>query len=45
MYKSKSTINSKDFLYRLNYLMDDKIEKVGHDNKTEFEKHSNIIVE
>jgi IS30 family transposase len=42
MYKSKSTINSKDFLYRLNYLMDDKIKKVGHDNKTKFEKYFKI---
>jgi len=39
MYKSKSTLNSRDFLYRLNYLLDGNIPRVGHDNGTEFEKY------
>ncbi|MFH1946937.1 MAG: integrase core domain-containing protein [Candidatus Magasanikbacteria bacterium] len=39
MYKTKSTTNSKDFLYRLHYLLDGKIPKVGHDNGSEFEKY------
>ena len=39
MYKTKSTINSEDFLYRLHYLLDGKIPKVGHDNGSEFEKY------
>ena len=39
MYKSKSTFHSKDFLYRLNYLLDGNIPRVGHDNGTEFEKY------
>jgi transposase InsO family protein len=38
MYKSKSTINSRDFLYRLYYLFDGQVPRVGHDNGTEFEK-------
>lgn len=36
MYRSKSSLNSRDFLYRLNYLVAGKIENVGHDNGTEF---------
>lgn len=39
MYKSKSSLNGKDFLYRLNYLMDGSIPKVGHDNGSEFKKY------
>ena len=39
MYKSKSSINSKDFLLRLYYLLDGQFSKVGHDNGSEFEKH------
>ena len=39
MYKSKSTFHSKDFLYRLNYLLDNNVPRVGHDNGTEFEKY------
>jgi transposase InsO family protein len=39
MYKSKSTVNSEDFLYRLYYLLDGKVPRVGHDNGTEFEKY------
>lgn len=39
MYKSKSSLNAQDFLYRLNYLLDGQIPRVGHDNGTEFGKH------
>lgn len=39
MYKSKSSLNGKDFLCRLNYLLDGQIPRVGHDNGTEFEKY------
>jgi len=38
MYKSKSSTNSADFLYRLYFLMDGKIPRVGHDNGSEFAK-------
>lgn len=39
MYKSKSSLNGKDFLYRLHYLLNGKVPRVGHDNGTEFEKY------
>lgn len=39
MYKSKSSLNAKDFLYRLHYLLDGQVPRVGHDNGTEFEKY------
>lgn len=39
MYKSKSSLNGQDFLYRLNYLLDHNVPRVGHDNGTEFEKY------
>ena len=39
MYKTKSSKNGKDFLYRLYYLLDGNIPRVGHDNGTEFEKY------
>lgn len=39
MYKSKSSLNGKDFLQRLNYLLDNNVPRVGHDNGTEFEKY------
>ena len=39
MYKNKNTLNSEDFLYRLYFLLDGKIPRVGHDNGTEFEKY------
>lgn len=39
MYKTKSTQNSEDFLYRLHFLLDGQIPRVGHDNGTEFEKY------
>ena len=39
MYKNKSSKNGADFLYRLYYLLDGKIPRVGHDNGTEFEKY------
>lgn len=39
MYKNKSSKNGADFLYRLHYLLDGKIPRVGHDNGTEFEKY------
>lgn len=39
MYKTKSSLNGKDFLYRLNYLLDGQIPRVGHDNGSEFKKY------
>lgn len=39
MYKTKSTLNSRDFLYRLNYFLDGNIPRVWHDNGTEFKKY------
>lgn len=37
MYPSKSSRNAADFLLRLNFLLDGKIENVGHDNGSEFQ--------
>jgi len=39
MYKTKSSLNAKDFLYRLNYLLDGQMPRVGHDLGTEFGRH------
>jgi len=39
MYKNKSSKNGQDFLYRLHYLLDGQVPRVGHDNGTEFEKY------
>jgi len=39
MYKTKSSLNGQDFLYRLHYLLDGKVPRVGHDNGTEFDKY------
>jgi len=39
MYTTHSSYNSRDFLYRLNYLLDGKIENVQTDNGSEFLKH------
>jgi transposase InsO family protein len=39
MYKNKSSKNGEDFLYRLYFLLDGKIPRVGHDNGSEFEKY------
>ena len=39
MYKNKSSKNGEDFIYRLHFLLDGKIPRVGHDNGTEFEKY------
>lgn len=38
MYKNKSSKNGEDFLYRLHFLLDGRIPRVGHDNGSEFEK-------
>jgi len=38
MYKNKNSQNGEDFLYRLHFLLDGKIPRVGHDNGSEFEK-------
>lgn len=38
MYGNKSTVSAKDFLYRLHYLLDGQVPRVGHDNGSEFEK-------
>ena len=45
MYTTKSTINSKDFLLRLYFLLGEKITKVGHDNGSEFKKHFQAVCE
>lgn len=37
MYKSKSSVNAKDFLEKLYYLCDGKIENIQTDNGSEFE--------
>lgn len=39
MYKTKSSLNEKDFLYRMYYLMDGHLPKVAHDNGSEFKKY------
>ena len=39
MYKNKSSKSGEDFLYRLYYLLDGQVPRVGHDNGTEFEKY------
>lgn len=37
MYKSKSSLNAQDFLKRLYYLFDGKIENLQTDNGSEFQ--------
>ena len=39
MYTTHSSTNTRDFLYRLHYLLDGKIENVQTDNGSEFHKH------
>ncbi|MCK4649557.1 integrase core domain-containing protein [bacterium] len=39
MYKTASSFNAKDFLYRLHYLIDGKIEYIQTDNGSEFAKY------
>ncbi|MFH1661846.1 MAG: integrase core domain-containing protein [Candidatus Falkowbacteria bacterium] len=39
MYKTKSSLNGKDFLYRLDYLLDGNVPRVGRDNGSEFKKY------
>ena len=39
MYTTHSSYNSRDFLYRLYYLMDGKIENIQTDNGSEFKKY------
>ena len=39
MYTTHSSYNSRDFLHRLNYLLDGKIENIQTDNGSEFLKH------
>lgn len=39
MYTTHSSYNSRDFLYRLNYLLDGKIENIQTDNGSEFRKY------
>lgn len=41
MYKSANSYNAADFLNRLLYLVDGKIENIQTDNGSEFEKHFN----
>lgn len=39
MYTTHSSANARDFLHRLHYLLDGKIENVQTDNGSEFKKH------
>lgn len=39
MYTTHSSSNARDFLYRLHYLLDGKIENIQTDNGSEFKKH------
>jgi len=39
MYTTHSSASAKDFLYRLYYLLDGKIENIQTDNGSEFKKH------
>jgi len=39
MYTTHSSYNTRDFLYRLHYLLDGKIENVQTDNGSEFKKY------
>lgn len=37
MYRTKSSLSSRDFLVRLRYLLDNRIKNLGHDNGSEFQ--------
>lgn len=39
MYSTKSSYNARDFLIRLNYLLDNQIDNIQTDNGSEFEKY------
>jgi len=39
MYTSKSSSNARDFFYRVNYLLDNRILNSHQDNGSEFQKH------
>jgi len=39
MYTTHSSYNARDFLYRLNYLLNGKIENIQTDNGSEFHKY------
>ena len=39
MYCARSSYNGRDLLLRLDYLLDGKIENIGHDNDFTFEKY------
>ena len=39
MYTSKSSINARDFFYRVNYLLDNRIFNTHQDNGSEFQKY------
>jgi len=45
MYTTHSSSNSRDFLYRMNYLLDGKIENVQTDNGSEFKLHFDEALE
>jgi len=45
MYTTHSSANSRDFLSRLYYLLDGKIENVQTDNGSEFKKHFDTTLE
>jgi len=36
MYTTKSSVNARDFLYRLHYVLNGQIQNAGHDNGSEF---------
>jgi len=39
MYKNHSSLSAQDFLYRLNYVLNENIEYIQTDNGSEFKKH------
>jgi len=44
MYTTHSSTNARDFLHRLHYLLDGKIENVQTDNGSEFKKHFDLAL-
>ena len=45
MYTTKASYNAADFMLRLSLLLDGKIENVGHDNGSEFQKDFSFACE
>ncbi|MFA6534475.1 MAG: integrase core domain-containing protein [Patescibacteria group bacterium] len=44
MYTTHSSTNARDFLYRLHYLLDGKIENIQTDNGSEFKKNFDLAL-